>query len=159
MYFFQKHFKISIIFHFNGFYKHHDMLSLWGRVMHICVSNLGHHWFTQWLVACYLNQCCIIINWILRKKFLFEIQRFSIIKMHSKMLSGKCHPFCLGLNVFIRLFHHDTMHVKLHSVQCINQKKLEPKLPFTACAIILLQLSVPILIFSTTAAEPGTESP
>ena len=23
-----------------------------GRVTHICVSELGHHWFSQWLVAC-----------------------------------------------------------------------------------------------------------
>ena len=44
-------------------------LTHWGRVMHMCVSKLDHHWFRWWLVACsvpghYLNQCWHIIIWI-----------------------------------------------------------------------------------------------
>ena len=42
-------------------------------VLHICISELGQHWFRQWLVACsapshYLNQCSLIVNWTLRNK-------------------------------------------------------------------------------------------
>ena len=42
-------------------------------VPHICVSELGQHWFRWWLVACivpshYLNQGCIMTNWTLTNK-------------------------------------------------------------------------------------------
>ena len=38
-------------------------------VMHICVSKLSHHWFTQWLATCsvpshYLNSAGFIVNWV-----------------------------------------------------------------------------------------------
>ena len=47
------------------------MLSHLPLVPHICVSELGKHWFRQWLVASsapshYLNQCWLIVNWTLR---------------------------------------------------------------------------------------------
>ena len=37
-------------------------------VTHICLSELGHHWFRWWLVTCsvpshYLNQCWFLVNW------------------------------------------------------------------------------------------------
>ena len=32
-------------------------------------------------------------------RILIETQTFSFKKMHSEMSSGKCRPFCLGLNV------------------------------------------------------------
>ena len=43
-------------------------------VPHICVSESGQHWFSQWLVAYSapnhdLNQCLVISNWTLRNKF------------------------------------------------------------------------------------------
>ena len=49
-------------------------LTRWGRMMHICVIKLSHHWFRQWLVAWqvpshYLNQCRNIVNWTLGNKF------------------------------------------------------------------------------------------
>ena len=42
-------------------------------VPHIDVSELGQHWFRQWLVTWsapshYLNQCWNIVNWTLRNK-------------------------------------------------------------------------------------------
>ena len=42
-------------------------------VPHICVNELGRHWFRQWLVACLapshcLNQYCRIVNWTLGNK-------------------------------------------------------------------------------------------
>ena len=48
-------------------------LTHWGRVTHICVVDLGHHWFRQCYVACsapshYLNQCWNIVNWTFRNK-------------------------------------------------------------------------------------------
>ena len=36
-------------------------------------------------------------------KILIEIYSFSFNKMHWKMSSGKCRPFCLGLNVVLTL--------------------------------------------------------
>ena len=83
-------------------------LTHWGRVTHICVSELtNHHWFRQWLVAWpapshYLNQCWNIVNWTIGNKFQWNINRndtFSFKKIHLKMLPGKWRPFCLGLNV------------------------------------------------------------
>ena len=79
----------------------------WGPVMHICLTNLYHHWFRQWLVVClvpsqYLNQCCIMSTGPLGtnlSQIVFEIQIFSFKKMHLKMLSGKYQPICLSLNV------------------------------------------------------------
>ena len=48
-------------------------LSYWGRVTHICVIEMGHHWFMQWLVAFsapshYLNQWWLMVNWTLGNK-------------------------------------------------------------------------------------------
>ena len=50
------------------------MLTHWGRVMHICVSKLYHHWFKWWLVVClatthYLNHWWFIVNWTLSNIF------------------------------------------------------------------------------------------
>ena len=39
-------------------------------------------------------------------EILIEIHTFSFKKMHFKMSSGKCRPYCLGLNVLINLFSH-----------------------------------------------------
>ena len=77
-------------------------LTHWGRVTHICVSNLtiivsdnglspGRH------QSHYPNQCCFIVNWNLRKKFqwiIIEIKTFSVKNMQLKMSSGKWRPFC-----------------------------------------------------------------
>ena len=41
-------------------------------------------------------------------EILIGIYTFSFPKMHWKMLSGKCRPFCLGLNVLTRL-HDDVI--------------------------------------------------
>ena len=69
---------------------------------HICISEVGHHWFRQWLVACSapshcLNQCWLIINWALRNKLHWnsnKIRTFSFMKMRLKMSSVKWRPFC-----------------------------------------------------------------
>ena len=59
----------------------HIFLVYWGRVMHICIRKLGHHWFRQWLVAClatshYLNLCLHICDWILRHKLWWNFNQW-----------------------------------------------------------------------------------
>ena len=52
----------------------------------------------------YLNQCWNIVNWTLRNKLQWNLDRNSNItfkKMHLKVSSAKRRPFCLGLNVLI----------------------------------------------------------
>ena len=56
------------------------VLTHWGWVTHICVGNIGHHWFRLWLVAWfapsyYLNQCWNIVNWTLRNKLQWNFNR------------------------------------------------------------------------------------
>ena len=51
---------------------------------HICVVELGHHWFRYWLVACsapshYLNQCWNSVNWTFRNKLQWNFNRISNI--------------------------------------------------------------------------------
>ena len=65
-------------------------------VTHICISELGQHWFKYWLVACsapshYLNQWRLIVNWTLRNKFQWiSIQntKFLLMEMHLKMCNN-----------------------------------------------------------------------
>ena len=72
-------------------------------VPHICVIELGQHWFRLWLIAYstpryYLNQC-----WIIRplgtnfNETLIKIQNFSFTKTHLKRSSGNGgHCFSCG---------------------------------------------------------------
>ena len=68
------------------------------------------HWFRLKLEACkgssqYLHTRCLVINWTLRNKpqwnFIQNENIFSFKKIHFKMLSAKCQPFCSGLSIFI----------------------------------------------------------
>ena len=57
---------------------------------HICVSELGHHWFRWWPVwpTHYLNQWWFIVNWKLGNKLQWnanQIRRISLKKLHLKM--------------------------------------------------------------------------
>ena len=81
-------------------------LTHWGRVTHICVSNLtiitsdnglspGRRQAIIW------TNGAIMLIWPLGTNFnkiSIEINSFSFKKMHLKMSSGKWRPFCLGLN-------------------------------------------------------------
>ena len=86
------------------------MLSHWGRVTHICVDELGHHWFWWWLVACsvpshYLNQCWNIVNWTLGNKLQWNLNRISNIFIQEnefenvvwKMAAILSRPQCVKL--------------------------------------------------------------
>ena len=81
-------------------------LTHWGRVTHICVSKLTIIGSDNGLSPS-RRQAIIWTNvWILSirpsgtnfSEILIEIDVFSFKKMHLKMSSAKCRPFCLGLN-------------------------------------------------------------
>ena len=61
-------------------YRYMSFLTHLPRVPHICVSELGRHWFRYWLVAClaqshYLNKCFLIVNWTLRNKLQWNLNQ------------------------------------------------------------------------------------
>ena len=84
-------------------------LTHWGRVTHICVSNLtiigsdngfspGRRQVIIWTNA------GVLFIWPLGtnlSEILIEILTFSFTKMRFKVSSGKWRPFCLGLNLLI----------------------------------------------------------
>ena len=82
-------------------------LTHWGRVTHICVSNLIHIGSDNGLSpgrpqAIIWTNAEILLIGLLGTNFseiLIEICIFWFKKMHLKMSSGKWRPFCLGLNV------------------------------------------------------------
>ena len=84
-----------------------NSLIYWGRATHICVSKLstigsdnglspGRRQAIIWTSAGILFIQSLGTNF---SEMLSEIHTFSFKKMYLKMLSGKWHPFCLGLNV------------------------------------------------------------
>ena len=83
------------------------VLNHWGWVTHICVSKLtiigsdnglspGRRQAIIWTDAEILLIEPLGTNF---SEILIEIYRSSFKKMHLKTSSGKCRPFCLGLNV------------------------------------------------------------
>ena len=83
-------------------------LTYWGRVTHICVDKRTIIDSENGLVpsrrqAIICTNAGILLIRTLGTNFseiLIQIHTFSNKKMHLKMSSGKCRPFCLGLNVF-----------------------------------------------------------
>ena len=79
-------------------------LTQWDRVTHICVGNLtiiGSDNIT-WIQN-YLNQSWNIVNWTLRNKLLWKLNRNANIFSEEnafEISSAKC-PFHLGLNVLM----------------------------------------------------------
>ena len=78
--------------------------SSWGKVIHMCLSKLGHHCLGKWPVSSltpghYMNLCMPIIKWSLVNKFQWNFN--PLRKMHLKMLSTNWHPFCSGLSLLI----------------------------------------------------------
>ena len=82
-------------------------LTHWGRVTHICASELtiigsdnglspGRRQANIWTNAGILLIRTLGTN---LSEILSEIRAFSFKKMHLKMTSAKWRPFCLGLNV------------------------------------------------------------
>ena len=86
-------------------------LTHWGRVTHLCVSKLTSIGSDNGLspgrrqAIIWTNDGILLIG-PLGTNFsetLSEIHTFSFKKMGLKMSSGKCRPFCLGLNVLMGL--------------------------------------------------------
>ena len=66
-------------------------------VLHICIGELGHHWFRQWCVACsapshYLNQCWLIVNWTPGKKFSVKFESEFYHFLSRKFIRRCCLP-------------------------------------------------------------------
>ena len=91
-----------------GFYVY-LVLTNWGRMAHICVSKLtiigsdnglspGRRQAIIWTNARILLIGPLGTNF---SEILLDIHTFPFKKMHLKMSSGKCRPFCFGLNVLI----------------------------------------------------------
>ena len=82
-------------------------LTHWGRVTHICVSTLTIIGSDNGLsprrrqVIIWTNAGMLLIGPLGTNfsEILIKIQIFSLKKIHLKMSSAKCRPFCLGLNV------------------------------------------------------------
>ena len=83
-----------------------SILTLWGRVTHICVGNLsifgsdnglspGRRQAIIWTNTIILSIGTLATNF---NEISIGIQTFSFKKMHFKMSSAKWRPFCLGLN-------------------------------------------------------------
>ena len=88
----------------------------WRQVTHICVGNLtiigsdnglspGRRQAITWTNVGILLIGPLGTNF---SEILIEIHTFSFKKIHLKMSSGKCRPFCLGLNVLMEvpISHH-----------------------------------------------------
>ena len=80
---------LSAIFHHAKCSKSCDISSTYlPLVLHICVSEPGHHCFRQWLVAYsapshYLNQCWLIVNSTPGNKFQLNLNCNCIIFIHE----------------------------------------------------------------------------
>ena len=82
-----------------------QLLTHWGRVTHICVSKLtsicsDNGLSPGWCQAIIWTDAGLSLIGPFGTQFseiLIEIDTFSFKKMHLKVSSGKCQPFCLGL--------------------------------------------------------------
>ena len=83
------------------------LLTHWGEVTHICVSELAiigsdNGLSPEQRQAFFWTNAGVLLIRTLGRNFseiLNEIQTFSFKEMHLNMLSVKMRPFCLGLNV------------------------------------------------------------
>ena len=88
-------------------------LTHWGWVTQICIGKLtiigsDNGLSPGWHQAIIWTNAGIFLIEPLGTNFseiLIGIQIFSLKKLHLKMWSAKCHPFCLGLNV-LRTYYH-----------------------------------------------------
>ena len=93
-----------------------NMLTHWGRMMHICVGKLtiigsDNGLSPGWRRAIIWTNARILLIWPLGTNFneiLIGIQTFSFKKMRLKMSSAKWRPFCHGLNMLIASCPPDT---------------------------------------------------
>ena len=97
-----------------------ETLIPWGRVTHICVSNLTSIGSDNGLSpdrrqAIIWTNAGILLTGPLGTNFneiLIGIQKFSFNKMHFEVSSAKWRPFCLGLNVLISKNWEQTLYTE-----------------------------------------------
>ena len=118
-------------------------LTHWGRVTHICVGNLtivssdnglspGRRQAIIW------TNVGILLTGLLGTNFseiLIGIQTFSVKKIHSKMSSGNCRSFCLGLNVLTGPLG-TYVCVKWIQIHWYSHKWMDLKMLFVACRLV-----------------------
>ena len=109
------------------------MLTHWGRVTHICFSKLSitgsdNGLLPGWCQAIIWTNTGILVIEPLGtnpSEILIKIHTFSFKKMHLKISSGKCRPFCLGLNMLMTMEVRHRIHRWLKGNQiCIFWKKI-----------------------------------
>ena len=124
-------------YHMFSLDQHDELLALthWGRVTQICVSKFtiigpdnGLSPIRRQAII-WTNAGILVIRTLGTNftEILIEIHTFSNKKMHLKISSGKCRPFCLGLNVLT--FVNDTeLLVSLREIW--YRKKLHIRISF-----------------------------
>ena len=129
-------------------YTHHayvcTVLTHWGRVMHICVSELtiigsdnglspGRRQAIIWTNAGTLLIRTLGTNF---SEILGKINSFSFKKMHLKMLSAKWRLFSLGLNELRTLYRNDHLFLGIPQIIrcfCVGYRFLSDTRPETVC--------------------------
>ena len=121
-------------------------LTHWGRVTHICVGKLtiigsdnglspGRRQAIIWTNAGILLIGPLGTNF---SEILIAIETVSFKKKHLKMSSGKCRPFCLGLNVLMDSWNNIQWTSNRNSVIFIHLKLSSAKM----AAMALISFSV-----------------
>ena len=120
---------------------HRTSLTHLGRVTSICVTELSHNWFRQWLVTCsvpsrYLNQYLYVVKTHIGTNFSdiwIKIRRYrkiSIQKYELENVVWKIATICPGLSVlsihtsFLKLFSE--WHRDLSDTVCGPRHRAEP---------------------------------
>ena len=111
-----------------------------GRMTHVFVSKLGHHWFRQWLVAWsapshYMNQCWGIVNWTLGNKlqwnfnqniklFIHEnVSENIVCEMAAILFRWRWVNWAIGGNKFQRnLYRNSTISFKKTHLKVLSAK-------------------------------------
>ena len=100
------------------------LLTHWGRVTHICVSKIIIIGSDNGLspvrrqAIIWTNDGILLIGPLQTNfnEIWIQINTFSFTKMHLKMSSGKCRPYCLGFNVLIIISKIlSSIHMDTHS--------------------------------------------
>ena len=121
------------------------LLTHWGWVMHVCISKLTIIISDNCLspsqrqAIIWTNTEILLIQTLGANfsEILSKIHTFSLKKMHFKMSSGKCRPFCLGLNVLRQCGYIETAPWWNHLSAIPDPKnlKFKIKVPILTSAI------------------------
>ena len=111
------------------------LLTHWGRVTHICVSNLIIIGSDNGLSPCrrqaiiWTNAGILFIGPLgtTFSEILNEMLTFWFMKMRLKVSSAKWRPFCLGLNVLINYWNYPH-HIDNHIVQSVTYPSMRVKI-------------------------------